>query len=60
LSDALQSASDLSSQQLKEMGMRGKELVRAHYLWSAQAQKSLDLYAWILGKGAKPDFVVSD
>jgi len=42
------------------MGMRGKELVRAHYLWSAQAQKSLDLYAWILGNGAKPDFVVSD
>ena len=60
LSDALQSAAVLSSQQLKEMGMRGKELVRAHYLWSAQAQKSLDLYAWILGNGAKPDFVVSD
>lgn len=60
LVDALQSVSASSSPQLKEMGIRGKELVRAQYLWSSQAQKTLDLYAWILGKGAKPDFIVCD
>lgn len=58
--DALQSVSAASSLQLKEMGIRGKALVRAQYLWSSQAQKTLDLYAWILGKGAKPDFIVCD
>lgn len=60
LVDALQSLSALCSLQLKEMGTRGKELVRAQYLWPSQAQKTLDLYNWILGKGAKPDFVVCD
>lgn len=60
LVDALQSLSASSSSQLREMGIRGKELVRAQYLWSSQAQKTLELYHWILGKGAKPDFVVCD
>lgn len=60
LVNALQSLSVLSSLQLKEMGIRGKELVRTQYLWSSQAQKTLDLYNWILGKGEKPDFVVCD
>lgn len=60
LVDAFRSLSALSSPQLKEMGILGKELIRAQYLWSSQAQKTLDLYNWLLGKGAKPDFVVCD
>lgn len=60
LVDALKRMMTLSPVQLSDMGKRGKELVRNQYLWSVQAQKSLELYAWLLGRKSKPDFVICD
>jgi glycosyltransferase involved in cell wall biosynthesis len=57
---ALQDMLSLSRSQLKVMGRHGLNLVRSQYLWKAQAQKALDLYAWLLGRQAKPDFVITD
>ncbi|MRS01692.1 glycosyltransferase [bacterium] len=60
LVDALRSVIALNPLQLKDMGKRGKELVRSQYLWSVQAQKTHDLYSWLLGRRSKPDFVITD
>lgn len=60
LVDALRCMMVLSPMHLEEMGKRGKELVRSQYLWLVQAQKTHDLYAWLLGRKPKPDFVISD
>lgn len=57
---ALQEMLGLSKGQLRLMGQRGKDLVRSQYLWAAQAEKTLDLYAWLCGRQRKPDFVVTD
>jgi glycosyltransferase involved in cell wall biosynthesis len=60
LVESLRSMMVLSPGKLKDMGKRGKELVRSQYLWSAQAQKTIDLYEWLLGRKSKPDFVIID
>lgn len=46
-----------SPSELLAMGMRGRELVLEKYEASKVADKMLRLYAWLLGKGDKPDFV---
>lgn len=56
---ALQEFLSLSKDQLRLMGSRGRELVKSKYLWRTQGQKALDLYGWILGRQAKPDFVIA-
>lgn len=58
--EALRAMLSLSESQLKIMGQNGLELVRLQYLWKAQAQKTLDLYGWLLGRQARPDFVIID
>lgn len=60
LVESLRCMMALSPVRLKDMGKRGKELIRSQYLWSVQAQKTIDLYAWLLGRKSKPDFVISD
>ena len=42
---------------LAEMGERGKELVREQFLWGDAAERSLDLYNWLLGRKPRPAFV---
>ena len=60
LCNALRQALPLSRSQLKEMGLRGKRLVAAKYTWAGKAQKTIELYNWLLGRIDKPDFVVLD
>lgn len=60
IAQALQSMLSLSRDQLYAMGQRGLELVRSQYLWRTEGQKTLDLYEWLLGRQAKPDFVIID
>jgi glycosyltransferase involved in cell wall biosynthesis len=57
---ALHDILSLSGSQLDAMGRNGRDLVRSHYLWKVQAQKTLDLYTWLLGWQTKPDFVITD
>ena len=39
------------------MGIRGRSLMEKKYEQHKVAQMMVDLYDWILGKGAKPKFV---
>jgi glycosyltransferase involved in cell wall biosynthesis len=57
---ALQDMLSLSASQLKAMGRHGLDLVRSQYSWKAQSQGALGLYARLLGRQAKPDFVITD
>jgi glycosyltransferase involved in cell wall biosynthesis len=42
----------------REMGVRGRELVKQKYLWPAIAVNMSEFYEWLLYGGDKPDFVV--
>lgn len=46
-----------SPAELLEMGKRGRELVIERYHPDKVAEKMMQLYSWLLGKGDKPDFV---
>ena len=60
IAQALRNMLSLPRDQLRLMGQRGQDLVRSQYLWLTQGQKTLDLYAWLLGRQEKPDFVITD
>jgi glycosyltransferase involved in cell wall biosynthesis len=46
-----------SKEELKEMGLRGKKLISEKYLWSKCAQKTTEMYQWILNRGLKSSFI---
>jgi glycosyltransferase involved in cell wall biosynthesis len=56
--DGLLSAISKSDEDLKLMGDRGKLLISSKYVWENVASKTVILYEWLLGMGAKPDFVI--
>uniref|UniRef100_A0A7C3SI79 Glycosyltransferase n=1 Tax=Desulfobacca acetoxidans TaxID=60893 RepID=A0A7C3SI79_9BACT len=47
----------LSSEELRAMGDKGRQLVERHYTWDRVAQKSGELYRWLLGEASPPPFV---
>jgi glycosyltransferase involved in cell wall biosynthesis len=48
IENALRKASDLSSQELMEMGERGRQLIRNKYSWKAVAERVVELYRSIM------------
>ena len=46
------------NEELSDMGIRGRELVKNKYLWPAIAANMTVFYQWLLECGEKPDFVV--
>jgi glycosyltransferase involved in cell wall biosynthesis len=60
LAEALRDLVRLSKGKLHAMGQRSRELVMSQYLWKTQGHKTLKLYAWLLGREDKPDFVIND
>tara|TARA_B110000238_G_C16112281_1_gene433227 strand:+ start:907 stop:2058 length:1152 start_codon:yes stop_codon:yes gene_type:complete len=48
----------LSEKDLKEMGHRGKNLIREKYLWSKCSQKNIELYKWMANGGQRPSFII--
>ena len=46
------------NEELSDMGIRGRELVKQKYLWPAIAENMTVFYRWLLEGGDKPDFVV--
>lgn len=44
----------------REMGARGRAWMARDFGWDGIAARMLDLYAWCLGKGDRPDCVVAD
>jgi len=57
---AIKEATNMPSDYLQMMGKNGKDLISSKYTWSQLAQKTIQLYNWVLGRGAKPDFVSLD
>lgn len=43
-----------------EMGARGRDWMARDFSWDTMAQRSLQAYAWILGRGGRPDFLRVD
>jgi poly(glycerol-phosphate) alpha-glucosyltransferase len=42
------------------MGERGKRLVADKYIWRQAAQRSIQVYEWLLGSAPRPEFVILD
>jgi glycosyltransferase involved in cell wall biosynthesis len=57
LASTLTEAMSQSPQILREMGERGRRLVRERFTWDRVASTMVDLYEWTLGHGAEPAFV---
>ncbi len=54
---ALKQAVNMNSEDLRRLGEEGKNLIIAKYTWAKLADKTVNLYNWILKQGNKPDFV---
>jgi len=44
---------------LREMGIRGRELVASRLTWDAVATQLTEVYLWLLGRGPQPGCVIS-
>ena len=60
LTRALREATALSREQLREMGLRGREMVRENYSWDRVAEQMLEVYEWVLGRRSPPECVHFD
>lgn len=60
LISALQEGMQLSEQERKEMGLRGRDLVAAKYNWSFVTQQMASVYRWLLEDGAAPKCIQFD
>lgn len=58
LASALAEGMQMSSQERKAMGLRGRKLVETKYSWDSVAQQMSSVYHWILGGGAPPGCVL--
>jgi glycosyltransferase involved in cell wall biosynthesis len=54
---ALRHAMDRSDAERQAMGVRGRKLVEENYSWDEVARKMIAVYEWVLGRGARPDWV---
>ena len=57
ITQAISDAIDTNSDELQQMGQRGRQLMEQRYSVDAVASKMKNLYEWVLGEGDKPDFV---
>lgn len=59
LVNALRAAMDLSDDQIRAMGARGRDYVR-RYDWDDIARQTTDVYRWALGQGPQPNCLRTD
>lgn len=57
ISEVMTTIANMSTEEINEMGERGKELVYKHFTGDRIASQMLTLYNWIINGGEKPDFV---
>jgi glycosyltransferase involved in cell wall biosynthesis len=58
IATALTRALALPGATLAAMGQRGAAVARSQDRWSDTAARTIELYRWLLGESARPDFVV--
>jgi glycosyltransferase involved in cell wall biosynthesis len=57
IANTLKEAIALSEEEYRQMGIRGRQLMKENYSIEIVTQKIMLLYQWILGTGEKPEFV---
>jgi len=57
---SLLEAVQTSQNELAQMGARGKLLIEESYNWQIVARRLMLLYCWLLGRGPRPPFVVTN
>lgn len=58
LSEALYKATRLSVDEIRDMGLRGRQLVEERYAWKNVAKKMKSVYQWILDGGQPPSCII--
>ncbi len=58
IASALEDATRRSPEELAAMGMRGRKVVEERFSWDGIAQEFVACYAWLLGRGPQPGFVI--
>lgn len=54
---AMIEAISMSSEEINEMGQRGRNWVSSEFSWDTVSRRYLEAYEWILGQGEKPSFI---
>lgn len=57
IANTIATALSLTSEELRIMGINGRQLVYEKYHVDVVAQKMINLYKWVLHEGDRPDFV---
>ena len=57
MSNLIRQLSEVSNERRKEMGLRGQQFVEDNFSTDSVCKSLRCLYEWVLGKGAKPEFV---
>lgn len=60
LAMALHEAMSMTDAERRAMGARGRAWMERDFAWPAIAAQMHELYAWVLGGGSPPSFVVTD
>ncbi|MBC8053458.1 MAG: glycosyltransferase [Sphingobacteriaceae bacterium] len=60
IASGIQDLTRLSDEERKQMGQNGYNLVTEKFTWKKVAEATVKLYQWITGKGAKPEFVITN
>jgi len=55
--DGIRRLTGMSEVDLQEMGARGRRLVEQRFTWSRIADEMVQVYAWVLGRGPRPECV---
>jgi glycosyltransferase involved in cell wall biosynthesis len=58
LAEALREALAATDAQRREMGLRGRKLIEAHYTWCELARKMESVYRWLTAGGPRPECMV--
>ena len=56
----LENALGHSSDQLSEMGQRGRDWMESEYSWNQVGQQMAETYQWVVNGGNKPEFIIED
>jgi poly(glycerol-phosphate) alpha-glucosyltransferase len=59
IASALNRLFSMSCLELKEMGLRGRNLVEQHFQWPRVAEQMTQVYDWILDRGPQPSCIVN-
>lgn len=60
ISEALIKLANMSQTELDSIGQAGFELIKEEFDWEVVGKKMQDVYAWLLTKSNKPDFIMLD